>query len=193
MKNFHRDSRPGGNRNFKKRGFGGGRDSGRPLMHQAICAECDKACQVPFKPTGDRAVFCRDCFERRGSPGQGGPRDNHQRRTSFEDKRMFAAVCSKCGNRCEVPFRPVDGKPVFCKQCFDQGGKAGAGKGADQFTGQWEILNAKLDRILIALTPAAAETVPEEKMVTGVKEPNGKIAAANTKAGGKKAGIKKKK
>ncbi|NIT03324.1 hypothetical protein GTO10_00020 [Candidatus Saccharibacteria bacterium] len=32
------------------------------------CANCGKKAQVPFKPTGDRPVYCRDCYmkQRRG-------------------------------------------------------------------------------------------------------------------------------
>lgn len=39
------------------------------------------------------------------------------------DKEMFKAVCAECSRPCEVPFRPMNGKPVFCKECFaSQGG-----------------------------------------------------------------------
>jgi CxxC-x17-CxxC domain-containing protein len=31
---------------------------------------------------------------------------------------MFAATCSKCGKETEVPFRPTNGKPVYCSDCF---------------------------------------------------------------------------
>jgi CxxC-x17-CxxC domain-containing protein len=31
-------------------------------MHTAICAECGVETQVPFRPSGDRPVYCRDCF-----------------------------------------------------------------------------------------------------------------------------------
>lgn len=33
-------------------------------MHPATCANCGKACQVPFEPTGSRPVFCRECFQK---------------------------------------------------------------------------------------------------------------------------------
>ena len=48
-------------------GFGGGGGfSNRPReMHKATCAECKKECEVPFKPSGDRPVYCRDCFSKR--------------------------------------------------------------------------------------------------------------------------------
>src|SRR3989338_2548936 len=205
MKNFNRDDRSGGDRGFKKRSFGGGfggdrnrgfggRDGGKPFMHKAICAQCGKECQVPFKPTGDRAVFCSDCFERKGNMSQGRPENSNQRRSNFGDKPMFEAVCSKCGNRCEVPFRPVEGKPVFCKQCFDKGATGGGNKGGDQFKSQFEMLNAKLDKILKTLAPASAAEVVQEKK--GVKE--GKptsapksVGASAGKKGKAKAAAKK--
>lgn len=34
-------------------------------MHKATCAECKEECEVPFKPSGDRPVYCRDCFAKR--------------------------------------------------------------------------------------------------------------------------------
>jgi len=30
--------------------------------HKAICADCGKECEVPFKPAKDRPVYCRDCY-----------------------------------------------------------------------------------------------------------------------------------
>ncbi|MDD5081422.1 MAG: hypothetical protein PHC58_05485 [Candidatus Omnitrophica bacterium] len=30
------------------------------------CAKCNKECEVPFKPTGDRPVYCKDCFSKSG-------------------------------------------------------------------------------------------------------------------------------
>ncbi len=39
-------------------------------MHQATCADCKKACEVPFKPAGDRPVYCKECFlHRKNGPG----------------------------------------------------------------------------------------------------------------------------
>ena len=32
-------------------------------MHDAVCAECEVDCQVPFKPNGEKPVLCRDCFQ----------------------------------------------------------------------------------------------------------------------------------
>jgi CxxC-x17-CxxC domain-containing protein len=35
------------------------------ILHKAICADCNKECEVPFKPSGDRPVYCKDCFSKR--------------------------------------------------------------------------------------------------------------------------------
>lgn len=32
---------------------------------QAVCAQCGRQTDLPFKPRGDRPVYCRDCFRRR--------------------------------------------------------------------------------------------------------------------------------
>jgi len=37
----------------------------RREMHKAVCAECGKECEVPFKPSGSRPVYCRECFAKR--------------------------------------------------------------------------------------------------------------------------------
>jgi CxxC-x17-CxxC domain-containing protein len=34
-------------------------------MHKAVCAECGKECDVPFKPDGTRPVYCRECYSKR--------------------------------------------------------------------------------------------------------------------------------
>ncbi len=46
-------------------GFGGGFGGGPREMHKATCAECNKECEVPFKPRGDRPIYCKDCFSKR--------------------------------------------------------------------------------------------------------------------------------
>jgi CxxC-x17-CxxC domain-containing protein len=30
------------------------------------------------------------------------------------------AVCSQCGKETTVPFRPTQGRPVLCRECFQQ-------------------------------------------------------------------------
>jgi len=32
---------------------------------RVICVDCNKECEVPFKPSGDRPVYCKECFSKR--------------------------------------------------------------------------------------------------------------------------------
>jgi CxxC-x17-CxxC domain-containing protein len=85
------DRRDSGDRGFNRGGFGrGGSDSARPAMHTAICAECGNSCEVPFKPSGDRPVYCSNCFK--------GKKD------SFTPQRPDSRDFSK--PRFESPTRP---------------------------------------------------------------------------------------
>lgn len=55
-----------GNNNSNGNRYGGGSDRsfdrGPRESHKATCAECGTDCDVPFKPTEGRPVYCRDCF-----------------------------------------------------------------------------------------------------------------------------------
>ena len=39
-------------------------------MHKVICSECGKETEVPFKPDGERPIYCRDCFQKHKKPRQ---------------------------------------------------------------------------------------------------------------------------
>jgi len=39
-------------------------DSFKREMHKAVCADCGKDCEVPFKPTEGRPFYCRDCYRK---------------------------------------------------------------------------------------------------------------------------------
>jgi len=72
-----RDSRDGRGESRQGSGF---RDRN---FYQVICAECGQNCEVPFKPSGDRPVYCKDCFSKRKDSGGGsvfkGRRDSRDR------------------------------------------------------------------------------------------------------------------
>jgi len=77
--------------NFKKGGFGRGQgnrdfggkkpgrdfgDRGQKQMFTAVCASCRKPCEVPFRPTGDKPVYCNDCFRNSRGEAPRPPRDD---------------------------------------------------------------------------------------------------------------------
>jgi CxxC-x17-CxxC domain-containing protein len=48
-----------------------------------------------------------------------------------QDRQMYSATCSSCGQEARVPFEPRGDKPVYCSNCFTprQGGEYGGGRG----------------------------------------------------------------
>jgi len=91
MSNFNRNDRSGGGRRSggsrARRGEGDfPRRSSRREMHQAICSNCGNKCEVPFKPTGDKPVYCSDCFEKRGGGSSNRPGRRDSRRPRFEQR-----------------------------------------------------------------------------------------------------------
>lgn len=58
---FGRDSGFGGRENKFNRPRDGPRRA--PLeMFSVVCDKCGKDCEVPFKPTSSKPVYCRECF-----------------------------------------------------------------------------------------------------------------------------------
>ncbi|MEA1960911.1 MAG: zinc-ribbon domain containing protein [Bacillota bacterium] len=51
---------------------------------------------------------CQDC------------RQNRRNRTGKAPREMFTTTCAECGAETEVPFKPVDGRPVYCLECFQK-------------------------------------------------------------------------
>ena len=98
----------GGDRGGRSGGFGGNRGGGRDqrsfggkgfekgpvTMHKVTCDECGNACEVPFKPSSDKPVFCDSCF--------GGKRENKRGGDRFGDKRSGPSSSSNDGEMKEM-------------------------------------------------------------------------------------------
>jgi len=185
----------------------------RKQMFQATCDKCGDKCEVPFKPTSGKPVLCSNCFGQQGNRHQDRRGGGDRGRRSFDrggrsggDREMHQATCDKCGNKCEVPFRPTAGKPIYCNDCF--GSKSGGGDrrgdrrgggggdrrgGNDQVAQQLNGLNSKLDKVIGLLEAAADINKPPKKIIT-VKAATKKSAAkkpAAKKPAAKKAATKK--
>ena len=154
---------------------------GRPQMHKAVCSACGKTCEVPFKPTGDKPVYCSNCFEK----NSGGDRSNRRpdrsgfgNRNDRRDKQMFKAVCSTCGKTCEVPFRPTRDKPIYCDSCFNRDEKKGGDRKNREVNNngdQFDVLNAKLDKLINLLLPEENKSIEKKELIK--KAPAKKIVA----------------
>jgi CxxC-x17-CxxC domain-containing protein len=56
----------------------------------------------------------------------------NRRSQRMQQREMHDAVCSQCGNKCQVPFKPREDRPVLCRDCFmaSRGGDAPMAKAA---------------------------------------------------------------
>ncbi len=139
----------GGKPFVKREGFG--KPAGRPVSFKATCADCGEQCSVPFKPDGRRPIYCGNCLKRHDAGGFPGKKPwEKAARTSSEERQMHQAVCDRCGEPCEVPFKPLPGRPVFCPSCLGHGDKRPS-KEIEQMKEEFRVINEKLDAILKAL------------------------------------------
>ena len=42
-----------------------GSDSRERTYTRVVCADCKKECEIPFKPSAGRPVYCKECFQTR--------------------------------------------------------------------------------------------------------------------------------
>jgi CxxC-x17-CxxC domain-containing protein len=44
----------------------------------------------------------------------------YRERRSYDrgPREMTKITCSDCGEEAEVPFKPTEGRPVYCQECF---------------------------------------------------------------------------
>jgi CxxC-x17-CxxC domain-containing protein len=75
----HHDNRERRDNNFRDRSF-----------TKVICSDCGKECEVPFKPSGDRPVYCKECFSKRKNRDSFKEnRENKPRDENFTQERHF--------------------------------------------------------------------------------------------------------
>jgi CxxC-x17-CxxC domain-containing protein len=94
MKDFKRESKfpkkPSRNSEFGNSPRFSGVDSRvtsfEKQMHRATCAKCGAICEVPFKPTSRKPVYCKNCFSKdNGSDSRRS--DNFRKDNRFESNR----------------------------------------------------------------------------------------------------------
>ncbi len=183
MKDFKQNNKfGGGSKGGDRGGFGGGnRFSKRPWdgpkeMHKAVCAKCGKTCEVPFRPSGDRPVYCHDCFDKTKSNTPTGNFSRNEGNGNTFPKREFNA-----------PSAPRQDGNTTNKQM-------------DEIRHQLDVVTAKIDRLLQKVEGASKkETVPaptqeslKEVVASVVASPKKAVPTKAKKEGAKKTASKKK-
>ncbi len=89
------------------------RDCGEDFVFTA--GEQEFYAQKGFENEPTRCKGCRGQRKgnRDGATG-GGAQSGRPRR------EMFSVVCDDCGGNTQVPFQPMQGRPVYCRDCFNR-------------------------------------------------------------------------
>ena len=126
-----------------------------------------------FNPNFDRRRSGSGRSDRKRSGSFGGRGRGRDSRS--ERHEMHSAICDKCGKDCEVPFKPTQGKPIYCSDCFkdksrEAGSRSESGKPINNEN--FDQINKKLDKILKILETAKepVEEKPELKKPKKIEE-----------------------
>ena len=72
-------------------------DSFEKKMYPVTCAKCGKACEVPFRPSGDKPVYCSNCFRKNDEreerrPSSSGPSGNELEQINKKLDKIMEAL-----------------------------------------------------------------------------------------------------
>lgn len=80
------------------------------IFTRAICSDCNKECEIPFKPSTDRPVYCRECFPKhKKSDSFNSDRDNRP------EKRDFSRKSHSDKRQTEKRQKPAKQKPFYAR------------------------------------------------------------------------------
>ncbi len=99
-----------------------------------VCADCNQEFvhsaddQARYAERGftNEPKRCRECREKRkaesgggrGGRGGGGGYGGGGYGGSRPPRESYDATCAECGAPTTVPFKPTQGRPVYCRDCF---------------------------------------------------------------------------
>lgn len=79
---------------------------------KVICSDCNKECEIPFKPSEDRPVFCSDCFAIRNKDHSYSPNQNN--RAEGRDFSRGRRYDNRQGEKRQKPFK--EKQPFFARR-----------------------------------------------------------------------------
>src|SRR6185312_5324387 len=102
---------------------------------------------------------CRECKTKRASMVGAGSR-------TISIRVETHAVCSHCGKETTVPFKPTQGRPIFCRECF-QLRQAAEGRTRHSQTRRWSGQVCRRD----GLSPTRANRFAKEFRSQKIRAP----------------------
>ncbi|MDD3436114.1 MAG: zinc-ribbon domain containing protein [Candidatus Gastranaerophilales bacterium] len=77
-----------------------------------ICEEC--GCEFVFT-VGEQEFYAEKGLSNKPKRC---PECRKIRKQQRKKRKLYDTICSSCGAQTQVPFKPIEGKEVFCKDCF---------------------------------------------------------------------------
>ena len=102
-----------------------GHDGARPYLSPVADHRRGMSHEMPDSVRRQRAAQSRGG----GGGGRGGPR-----------REMHPTICTLCGTKTKVPFKPTPGKPIRCRDCMDKVKDGKASK--DELAKERKVLNS---------------------------------------------------
>lgn len=133
----------GGDRGGSDRG---GKPGGDKELFKATCSACQKSCEVPFRPSGDKPVYCRECFRDNGPSDSRAPQRSESRGGDFRREAR--------------PFR--EERPAYREEV-----RVSRDNGTDDIKRQLTKIESKMDFILSFIDAQKSES--ENKVAPSIK------------------------
>jgi CxxC-x17-CxxC domain-containing protein len=93
----------------------------RGFSEPTRCADC-RAARKSSQSGGGYGSRDSSRSSSYSSDGYGGSRSGSSDYRSGGTKQMYKVKCANCGIDTEVPFEPRSGRPVYCRDCYQQMG-----------------------------------------------------------------------
>ena len=78
-----------------------------------VCKDCGK--EFVFT-AGEQEFFAEKGFT--NEPQRCKECRDARKQAARASRPMYTASCANCGKEAKVPFKPTEGRPVYCSECF---------------------------------------------------------------------------
>ncbi len=114
----------------------------KTTMHKTVCDACHKPCEVPFKPNGQKQVFCDACFAK-----------TRQTETSDYVRRKDKTVFDG----------PDSGKPFQTSETFTSSIATPGDAKIAELKREINSVNAKLDKLIDLVSKLSPKKIVKEE------------------------------
>ncbi|MEZ4195240.1 MAG: CxxC-x17-CxxC domain-containing protein [Candidatus Paceibacterota bacterium] len=155
-------------------------------MFSATCSHCNQSCEVPFRPNGDKPVYCSACFGQKSSESsresngggnhfdRGRNNDNRKERTDFTRPSVDRSQSDRELGEIKRQLITIEARLNRILDLINPPMPAVKATNAPAVTINDEVSAIKVAKVKKAVKKAVTKTVKAKKVVT--KKPAKKVA-----------------